>query len=170
MFKKGFTLAEVLITLSIIGFISALTVPALFQTTADAEIEPKLKKTQSAIFQASKSLLYDNNVDRISELSLFGADNDSILNSIGYIYQLCDYLKCTSSYKSGAIVYQVLSDGVSISFDSPLFHWDINTQSLPHKFRLGTYYIDINGEGAPNDIDKDIFIFNAYDDGSLRRE
>ena len=36
--KKGFTLAEVLITLGIIGVIAALTAPALIQNTGTANV------------------------------------------------------------------------------------------------------------------------------------
>ena len=60
MLKKGFTLAEVLITLAIIGVVSALTIPALVQDASEAEIEPKLRKAQTAIVQANKTLLYKN--------------------------------------------------------------------------------------------------------------
>lgn len=38
-YSKGFTLAEVLITLVIIGIIAAITVPAIIQTTEKQELE-----------------------------------------------------------------------------------------------------------------------------------
>ena len=37
--NKGFTLAEVLVTLGIIGVVAALTTPALIQNVGDAKIE-----------------------------------------------------------------------------------------------------------------------------------
>ena len=48
MIKKGFTLAEVLITLGIVGVISALTLPSLMNNHTKAQIGPKLAKAVSA--------------------------------------------------------------------------------------------------------------------------
>lgn len=44
MTKQAFTLAEVLITLGIIGVVASMTLPALIQTNKNAEVESKLKK------------------------------------------------------------------------------------------------------------------------------
>jgi len=38
MNKKGFTLAEILITLTVIGVVAALTIPTLLQNTNQAEL------------------------------------------------------------------------------------------------------------------------------------
>lgn len=48
-FTKGFTLAEVLITLGIIGIIAAMTLPALIQKNNNKVVETRLKKFYSAI-------------------------------------------------------------------------------------------------------------------------
>lgn len=50
--KKGFTLAEVLITLGIIGVVAAMTLPALIQNHRNSVVETRLKKFYSAINQA----------------------------------------------------------------------------------------------------------------------
>ena len=52
MKKLGFTLAEVLITLVIIGVIAAMTVPVLMQNTEGQEYRSALKKSISALNQA----------------------------------------------------------------------------------------------------------------------
>ena len=52
MNKFAFTLAEVLITLGIIGIVAALTLPALIQTNKNLEVEAKLKKFYSIMNQA----------------------------------------------------------------------------------------------------------------------
>jgi prepilin-type N-terminal cleavage/methylation domain-containing protein len=44
MKKNGFTLAEVLITLGIIGVVAALTAPALVKNSGQAKIGPALAK------------------------------------------------------------------------------------------------------------------------------
>ena len=50
--KKGFTLAEVLITLVVIGIIAAITIMIIHSNTQKAEIEAKLKKTVSVLNNA----------------------------------------------------------------------------------------------------------------------
>ena len=48
----AFTLAEVLITLGIIGVVAAMTMPSLIQNTKEKEVISKLKKFQSLMSQA----------------------------------------------------------------------------------------------------------------------
>ena len=52
MKKLGFTLAEVLITLVIIGVIAAMTVPTLMNNTNAQEFRSALKKAISGVNQA----------------------------------------------------------------------------------------------------------------------
>ena len=51
---RGFTLAEVLITLGIIGVVAALTIPTLMQKLDDREIVSGLKKFYSTMQNAHK--------------------------------------------------------------------------------------------------------------------
>ena len=50
--KSGFTLAEVLVTLMIIGVIAAMTIPSLMQNTAQQEFKAAYKKAISMLNQA----------------------------------------------------------------------------------------------------------------------
>ena len=47
MKNKGFTFAEVLITLGIIGVVAAMTIPGLIQNSKNKELQTKLKKAYS---------------------------------------------------------------------------------------------------------------------------
>lgn len=49
---KGFTLAEILVTLMIIGIIAALTIPSLIQNTKKNEYVAGLKKASSSFSDA----------------------------------------------------------------------------------------------------------------------
>lgn len=50
--KNGFTLAEVLITLGIIGVVAAMTMPTLIQKNQDKELISRIKKTYSDVSNA----------------------------------------------------------------------------------------------------------------------
>ena len=52
MNKNGFTLAEVLITLGIIGVVASMTLPVLIQNNKNKEVESRLKKVYSVMNQA----------------------------------------------------------------------------------------------------------------------
>lgn len=52
--KKAFTLAEVLITLGVIGIVAALTVPVLVSNTRGRQYNAKLKKTMATVSQAAR--------------------------------------------------------------------------------------------------------------------
>ena len=53
-YEKGFTLAEVLITLGIIGIVAAITLPVIIQKNNNRVVETRLMKFYSAINQAVK--------------------------------------------------------------------------------------------------------------------
>ncbi len=60
MKNKAFTLAEVLITLGIIGVVASMTLPALIQNNKNKEVETKLKKVYSVMNQAILMSEIDN--------------------------------------------------------------------------------------------------------------
>lgn len=60
MSKKGFTLAEVLVTLGVIGVVSAITMPILIQNHQKHVTENKLKHFYSMINQALKMGTLEN--------------------------------------------------------------------------------------------------------------
>ena len=68
MQKGAFTLAEVLITIGIIGVVAAITIPGLLASTQEATLVPKVKKTYSSLAQALK--LASNDYDTPGDFSL----------------------------------------------------------------------------------------------------
>lgn len=52
MSKKGFTLAEILITLGVIGVVAAITIPTLIQSYRNRIVETRLQKVYSVMNQA----------------------------------------------------------------------------------------------------------------------
>lgn len=67
--KKAFTLAEVLITLSILGIVAALTVPMLINRQSDLAAITKLKKAISTFEQAADVYMVENESSDITGMA-----------------------------------------------------------------------------------------------------
>ena len=85
--KIAFTLAEVLITLGIIGVVAALTMPALIQQQHKLVVETRLKKFYSVINQAITMSERDNG----DKLYWTPSDSDDLWNS--YLKKYIKYVK-----------------------------------------------------------------------------
>ena len=105
MVKKGFTLAEVLITLAIIGVVAAITLPTLMSNTTNAQIGPKLAKAVSMFEQANTALLNANSVDLLTDTGFLensggtedegseGTESSSGAALSAYVNALSDHMK-----------------------------------------------------------------------------
>lgn len=83
--KKGFTLAEVLITLGIIGVVAALTIPTLINSYQKQTYVTQLKKAYTQFNEALKLMSADkgcvNNL-KCTDLFAAGTDNQSLGDEI----------------------------------------------------------------------------------------
>ena len=76
--KKGFTLAEVLITLGIIGVVAAMTIPTLITNYNDRVLETQKTKTRSIFANAFKLMMANENVTdlALTPMASCGTDSD----------------------------------------------------------------------------------------------
>ena len=83
----GFTLAEVLITLGIIGVVASLTMPALIQNSKKTETSARLKKFYSLMEQAiiMSELANGNSLDWVKVETAFDEDGNTDFNAQGKI-------------------------------------------------------------------------------------
>ena len=100
MKKLGFTLAEVLITLGIIGVVAALTAPALVQNAGSAQIGPKLAKAVSTLELANQNMLTEAEAATMSSfMSAYeGRSENATYLTLSEIYNdeiLPNYMKVT---------------------------------------------------------------------------
>ena len=182
MKRFGFTLAEVLITLGIIGVISALTLPSLLNDTQGAQVGPKLGKAVSMLEQANQAVLDENNADSLSDAGLWQINAQNASGPYGEA--LSNHLKITPFRGT---TYSIANDtGLSATFTRSGANGGTNTWSAkdgvlytfnftqrdpanapPHRQRIGRVFIDINGEATPNLPGTDVFAFILMNDGSL---
>ena len=174
--RFGFTLAEVLITLGIIGVVAAMTIPTLIANTNSAKFRSQFKKTLSTLNQAAlmAQAQYDINYsdvkatcksgnDQVSEGKVDDADTDAticaimndVLSGPKYIANPFDVtVKGTEKYK----INDGSASGVTLTgyqayelADGSLFAFKVEdkycTKSSPC-----TGFIDVNGKSRPNKL------------------
>ena len=88
MKKHGFTLAEVLITLGIVGVVAALTAPALVLSSRNEANAAKLSVTVSNLENAFSSILVKENVDSLFNTNLAAQSS----NRAGFAGNIAGYM------------------------------------------------------------------------------
>lgn len=186
--KKGFTLAEILITLGIIGVVAALTAPSLVQNAGNAKIGPTLQKTVSTIEIANQQMMVDNEASSLSGVVNKDLTNlQAYSNNKGYkdyVDNLVNYIS-GSSYEEGQTVEMSQYGGTKYSsitnrcvlhignVDVTVNEFDntgVNyTPKGSYKGAVAQLFvIDINGnKTAPNALGKDKFGFVVDISGKL---
>ncbi len=197
MKKNGFTLAEVLVTLGIIGVVAALTTPALIENIGNAKIVPKLQKGKATFETAAQMMLVDNSMKAITDLVESKGENgkNGSWSSEELGDELAKYMKITRkndkydiysytgntpqrNWGSGApdndmpYVRYDSEDGITywIWQWHGISHPHSDWADIPNNQIIGSVAIDINGSEKPNRIAKDFFPFWMYNDGTLRPE
>jgi len=164
MKKQGFTLTEILITLTIIGVIAALTIPNLMTSVGKSKTKTQLLKLESELNQAIQ--LYENNNGSFS-----GALNstESIINAFASVMLTTSVgpKPCSFKYQNGAQGWNntnqqdmVLKNGMEIMTDIAIpacNGWGAHDCNI--------FYVDLNGQAnGPNTLTGDIFNFSIAKD------
>jgi len=170
IYKKGFTLAEVLITLLIIGVIASIVIPGLIQDSQNAELKTAWKKAYSDLNQATMRLVADNGGNL---KGLFSNDNSVRDNYLPYLSKIksCDYpnnfgncwhkmdgdcknLKGVANTGWGSGSGVILNNGSLVRFRFNQSDCNDTGYGVPI---CGHIIMDINGYKGPNVTGKDIF-------------
>jgi len=166
----GFTLAEVLITLLIIGIISSIVIPALVNETQDAELHTAWKKTYSDFDQAIKRIMMDNGGTMI-DLCSTASDVNNCFRSKLLIY--LNYIKDCQSGSSEGICWGtwgidhgafILSRGTLVKTELGCNNCNCNSWhgTLP---KCAMIWVDVNGFKGPNLWGKDMYAVQVLANG-----
>ena len=178
MKKSAFTLAEVLITLGVIGVVAAMTMPALISNHNKSVVEARLSKAYNVFSNAIRLSEIDNGMMKDWPTGA-NLDMDHFWNAYIKPYfvgaKLC--LDCTEcgypnncntepvrqkwsgngnwslNSDSSRMLFQ-LNDGTVIFFPRNTFHSDGSPAYV------SSLFIDINGPKKPNEAGRDVFYFD----------
>ena len=180
--KKAFTLAEVLITLGIIGVVAALTLPSVVQNYQKRSLEVATQKFYSVMSQAIKQYMADEGVDdlRQSSLSTTDDDSDEVITAKNDEFfkkylkaQICEDDCFADSYKTqtGETSYAIgkstndyyigrylLPDGMVVN---------PGCRGIGRDGTPGDLYVDVNGRKGPNKIGYDLWSMTVFYDGTI---
>jgi len=192
--KRGFTLAEVLITLLVIGVVASMVIPALIQDSQNAETVTQVKKYQSILSQATMNIRNDYGSILNSPLNSYIANEWSGDHAAGWnefkkqlnLVKDCDttgkdcwanvmykHLNGTDwvNFNNYAIVGRgILSDGSLIDYEAKS-NCSLNrssTNSGPlYNSNCALIIIDVNGYKPPNQGGRDVFVWYIMKDGTV---
>lgn len=163
MKKNGFTLAEVLITLAIIGVVATMTLPALMSNTQEQQAKTAYKKAINTLTEAAQMNLALDNFDYSQLKQGYGdldnyTDNDMSLSRIFANRLAVDFDKSVvdasidtvAGYAYGQTIY--LRDGSALLVPTgATINPEDYTVKLTDKLVKGFPIIfDMNGAKAPN--------------------
>lgn len=177
--KNGFTLAEVLITLGIIGVVAALTMPTLIANYQKTVWTKQLQKSYSSIQQGFKLMLAQEEVDSIDSTLAFQSLNTSygcarlegetmtscteFYNNLKKYFAITNINDTYADKQSNAKIY--LADG-SYIFGYRFWGTSHSDQNWEIK-RFGDFWLDVNGDKNPNENGRDRFYFIISQTGDV---
>jgi len=173
---KGFTLAEVLLTLAIIGVVAALTIPAVVTKVTKDQYVVGLKKAYNTLKAVEREAIQEHGPIENWSWSTGGWGSDPTADFERYFLPRFDVLKnCGATTEEGCFAeeltvlsgnsagysvntagyYKIItSDGMSWAYGK-----DDSTYPL---WSRGWFYVDVNGLKGPNRWGRDIFTFNVF--------
>ncbi len=172
--NRAFTLAEVLVTLVVIGVIAAMTIPVIIQYIDDAQFKAGWKKVYSQLAQATSAMVMDNSGSLVNSCT---SDYENCLNNM-YTARFKTSKICTNGSLSGncwhnsGSWYQLSGEGISWGNTAgfidnagvlyrveaagfPLCDNSSWVSSIP---KCAFINVDVNGFKKPNTIGRDIFL------------
>ena len=182
--KNGFTLAEVLITLVIIGVIAALAISPLINTYVESSTVSKVKKGLSILGQAKKLAELQNGPIEGWEFGV-GKNAETAAQFWNYLKPHISVAKdCGSStdcyisvpikklngsdwvnYNTQNMYYKlVLADGSVMWFRMEDTGKCLTSASGINNV-CSEFWYDVNGDKSPNTLGKDVFLYAINVDG-----
>ena len=186
--KAGFTLAEVLITLGIIGVVAAMTIPSLINKYQDKVVTTALKRNYSILSQAVLSAVDeygtpDNWMQRDENQSSYSQSSArnvaDILSKFIKNVNKCTDSDCILKFYKAHKVYNIKKNTLASNAQLKYAYLALNDGTIYEISSLGqcNYWnakgvcaavsIDVNGLSYPNATGWDVFTFFLTAEGKF---
>ena len=171
----AFTLAEVLITLGIIGVVAAMTTPTLINKTNDLEMKSAWKKAYCELSQVTEQLIQENggvdfsgqcaDMDDTCLRDLFAAKIKTVKIcgtapiTEGCVVSVSKWMNgTTGNLIANNIPTIVTNSGYSVKFRAHAKDCSFGYAGIKEWNGCGWMQVDVNGLKKPNTVGKDIFL------------
>ena len=166
---RAFTLAEVLITLTVIGVVSALTVPTLAKNVEKQKTVVALKKAYAEFVQVVERAKVEHGDVEDWDFELNSIDfYDKYLNSYLVVQSLTraqfneqnniKYKEVSGAEEVGLAIFR-FGSGRFFTLPSGAHIMQTETKFYGKNYGRASLIIDINGLAGPNMLGKDVFSF-----------
>ena len=161
---RAFTLAELLIVLSIIGIVAAMTLPVLVSNINDKIFKTKVKKAYFATKAACHQMLAADDVSDVVDSKLFtlmkktGANSvDRDANALNTKNYLASYFNINTNKSGDALISGSNESGFTWTMeDQTKYTLKLANQTSPTMLLVT---IDANGDKKPNTAGNDQYSF-----------
>lgn len=179
MNKKGFTVAEVLASIAVVGLLAALTLPQMATSHQKKVFGNSLAAAVSDLENAMSLLKANDGVDRMQSTAAWKGD---FLENIKVVlpYREDDVsFSSRAALKKGGSAVSVSSDYAILNKKNILYAFTIPEADKKIKetdvmlkggalvSQAAEVWIDVNGEDKPNVVGRDTFYFYLGEDGKL---
>ena len=195
--KSAFTLAEVLITLGVIGVVAAMTLPTLIHNYQVKQWETGLKRSYTILSNGFQKVMADTgcpdlectgifvpkdgatSVVNNTEDPIFNDRMEEIAKKIFNATKICKYGDTTclpamqiNRLKGGTPVQRVPGNGFTMMLADGTIafiqNFGCSTTKYKNKKICGWIVVDINGLNGPNTLGKDVWgLGRLYSDGQI---
>ena len=192
--KAAFTLAEVLITLGIIGVVAAMTLPTLISNYQKRVYVTQLKKSVSVLSQGFTTMMGHDGVTELKDTHAFSGMGGGVCNSsngdeyniltnncssiregLQNVFSGIQFVPCdeTQIKELNGSKHSETKSGTCIEFPdgSEIFSLGFQKNPINHTHPTGGFiseiYIDINGSKNPNTWGRDVFWLVIANNGTV---
>ena len=168
--KSAFTLAEILVSLAIIGVIAAVTLPALNTDVSKRAVETQIVKFYNTVTNAAEQFKNDSQVDSLADLDM---NDDDVSGFLSYFKSsgVCPSFTsqgCFASTYTNAVGTKVNTANVLSGAGTARYLQDGSVFAVLGANSSGIRIaVDINGAKKPNRFGYDFWRIAVLPDGSV---
>lgn len=165
MKKNGFTLAEVLLSLAIVGIIAAVTLPSLLLNVESKKAGPALMKAVNTIESAATLALQMKDARRLDEIKKGSQGNLNLVADV--LPEFTKLIEIPYNPKSGETLSgetYATKDGIVL-----IGYGKIQNFGPAQGAKISCYKVDVdtNASRGPNKWGKDLFTLYVLPDGTV---